>query len=65
MSRTVAVRTRSIPRRSFTPELLDSLHALADRILSEDTEHFRIHAQTNEVVQVSDSGHRSGVCCAA
>ena len=49
----VAVRTRSIPRRSFTPELLRSLHALADRMLSEDIEHFRIHAETNEVVQLN------------
>ena len=37
----VTVRTRSIPRRSFPPELLRSLHALADRMLSEDIEHFR------------------------
>jgi hypothetical protein len=48
----VAVRTRSIPRRSFTPALLRSLHALADRMLSEEIEHFRIHAETNEVVHV-------------
>ena len=52
MSQKVAVRTRSIPRRSFTPELLRSLHALADRMLSEDIEHFRLHAKTNEVVHV-------------
>lgn len=45
----VAVRTRSIPRRSFTPERLRSLQALADRMLSEDIEHFRIHAETSEV----------------
>src|SRR5262245_60573959 len=48
----VAVRSRSIPRRSFTPELLRSLHARADRMLSEDIEHFRLHAETNEVVHV-------------
>jgi hypothetical protein len=48
----VVVRTRSIPRRSFTAELLRSLHALSDRMLSEDIEHFRMHAETNEVVHV-------------
>ena len=48
----VAIRARSIPRRRFTPELLASLHALADRLLSEDAAHFRLHAETNEVVHV-------------
>jgi hypothetical protein len=48
----VATRARSIPRRSFTPELLASLHTLADRLLSEDLEHFRVHAETNDVVHV-------------
>ena len=48
----VAVRTRSIPRRSFTAELLRSLHSLSDRMISEDIEHFRIHAETNEIVHV-------------
>ena len=52
MSQKVAVRTRSIPRRSFTAELLRSLHALSDRMISEDIEHFRIHAETNEIVHV-------------
>jgi len=59
----VAVRTRSIPRRSFTPELLRSLHALADRMISEDVEHFRIHAETSEVVHVyerADTGAAVG-----
>jgi hypothetical protein len=59
----VTVRTRAIPRRSFTPELLRSLHALADRMLSEDYEHFRNHAGTNEVVYVyerTDTGATVG-----
>ena len=59
----VAVRTRSIPRCSFTPELLRSLHALADRMLSEDVEHFRIHAETNDVVHIyerTDTGAAVG-----
>jgi len=46
------VRARSIPRRRFTPELLGSLHALANRLLSEDAAHFRVHAETNDVVHV-------------
>ena len=48
----VAVRTRVIPQRSYTPELLRTLHALADRMLSEDIEHFCNHAETNDVVYV-------------
>jgi len=48
----VATRARSIPRRGFTPELLRSLHTLANRLLSEDAEHFRVHAETNDVVHV-------------
>jgi len=46
------VRARSIPRRRFTPELLDSLYTLANRLLSEDAAHFRVHAETNEVVHI-------------
>jgi hypothetical protein len=46
------VRARSIPRRRFTPELLDSLHAFANRLLSEDVAHFRVHAETNDVVHI-------------
>jgi hypothetical protein len=48
----VATRARSVPRRQFTPALLDSLHALASRLLSEDAAHFRVHAETNDVVHV-------------
>jgi hypothetical protein len=48
----VPTRARSIPRRAFTPALLRSLHALADRLLAEDPEHFRVHAETNDVVHV-------------
>jgi len=46
------LRARAIPRRRFTPELLDSLYSLANRLLSEDAAHFRVHAETNEVVHV-------------
>jgi hypothetical protein len=48
----VAIRARVIPRRRFTPDLLASLHALADRLLSEDLAHFRVHAETNDVVHI-------------
>lgn len=47
-----AVRARSVPRRAFTPALLASLHALANRLLSEDLAHFCRHAETNDVVHV-------------
>ncbi|HEX2685321.1 MAG TPA: hypothetical protein VHN14_01820 [Kofleriaceae bacterium] len=48
----VPVRARAIPRRRFTPELVDSLHTLANRLLSEDAAHFRVHAETNDVVHL-------------
>jgi len=48
----VPTRARTIPRRAFTPALLGSLHALANRLLAEDADHFRIHAETNDVVHV-------------
>jgi hypothetical protein len=50
--RNVPTRARSIPRRAFTPALLDSLHGLANRLMAEDASHFRVHAETNDVVHV-------------
>jgi hypothetical protein len=47
-----AIRARSVARQDFTPELLASLHALANRLLSEDAAHFRVHAGTNDVVHI-------------
>ena len=49
---TVAIRVRALPRRRFTPELMGSLHALANRFLAEDADHFRVHAETNDVVHL-------------
>jgi hypothetical protein len=59
----VPTRARSVPRRAFTPALLDSLHALANRLMSEDAAHFRVHAETNDVVHVyerADTGEPVG-----
>lgn len=59
----VAIRARSIPRRRFTPELFGSLHAFADRLLTEDAEHFRLHVETNDVVHLyerADTGATVG-----
>jgi len=49
-------RIRVIPRRDFTDELIGKLHAFSDRILPEDPAHFRVHAETNEVVHVFEHG---------
>lgn len=46
------LRIRSVPRRAFDDALLDRLHAFASRLLAEDAAHFRVHAETNEVVHV-------------
>lgn len=59
----VAIRARSVPRRRFTPEFLDTLHALSNRLLSEDPAHFRVHAETNDVVHIyerTDTGEPVG-----
>lgn len=50
---------RSIPRRRFTPALIGELHALSNRMMREELEHFARHAHTNDVVHVferADSG---------
>jgi hypothetical protein len=48
----IAIRARAVPRRAFTPALLDSLHAFANRLLAEDRAHFGVHAETNDVVHI-------------
>lgn len=48
----VPTRARSVPRRAFTPALIGSLHALASRLMAEDLDHFRVHAETNDVVHI-------------
>ena len=59
----VTTRARSVPRRAFTPALIESLHGLANRLMSEDAAHFRVHAETNDVVHIyerSDTGEPVG-----
>jgi hypothetical protein len=57
----VRIRARSIPRQQFTPELLDSLHPLANRLLSEDAAHFRVHVETNDVVHIYERADTGAV----
>lgn len=49
-------RIRVIPRRDFTDALLGRLHAFSNRLLPEDAAHFRVHAETNDVVHVFEHG---------
>jgi hypothetical protein len=59
----VPTRARSVPRRAFTPALIASLHELANRLLAEDADHFRVHAETNDVVHIyerADTGEPIG-----
>lgn len=51
-------RIRVIPRRDFTDRLLADLHAFSYPILPEDLAHFRVHAETNEVVHVFERDRR-------
>ena len=56
-----AVRARSLPRRRFTRALLDDLHGLANRLLAEDAAHFRVHAETNDVVHIYERADTGAV----
>lgn len=59
----IAIRARSVPRPRFTRALLDDLHGLANRLLAEDAAHFRVHAETNDVVHIyerADTGEVVG-----
>lgn len=49
---TTRVLIRSVPRRRFSAELIGELHALSNRMMREELEHFGRHANTNEVVHV-------------
>lgn len=57
----IAIRARSVPRRRFTRALLDDLHGLANRLLAEDAAHFRVHAETNDVVHIYERADTGGV----
>ena len=52
-------RIRVIARRDFTDGLMADLHAFSNRLLPEDLAHFRVHAETNEVVHVFEHGGRT------
>jgi hypothetical protein len=57
------VRIKVVPRADFTPKRLAQLHAMANGLMAEDEEHFRIHAESNEVVHVferTDTGECVG-----
>jgi hypothetical protein len=49
------LRVRSIPRSSFDGPLLARLHALANRLLPEELQHFRVHAESNDLVYVFEA----------
>ncbi|HEX3757123.1 MAG TPA: hypothetical protein VHW23_00385 [Kofleriaceae bacterium] len=57
----IAIRARSVPRPRFTRALLDDLHGLANRLLAEDAAHFRVHAETNDVVHIYERADTGGV----
>lgn len=59
----VKLRTRSVLRRDFDDALMARLHAFANRLLAEEPSHFRVHAETNEVVHIferTDTGEIVG-----
>ena len=51
-------RIRVIARRDYTDALMAQLHAFSNPILPEDPAHFRLHAETNDVVHVFEHGGR-------
>ena len=46
------VRMETVWRRDFTDERIAALHSMACQLMAEDLAHFRVHAQTNDVVHV-------------
>ncbi|MET0401859.1 MAG: hypothetical protein ABW123_05620 [Cystobacter sp.] len=42
----------TVHREAFSPELLRELHMLAQGLMAEDAEHFRVHALSNDLVHV-------------
>ncbi|WP_437680703.1 hypothetical protein [Sorangium sp. So ce131] len=47
-----AVRLEVLRRRDFTEGRLRELHALSNALMAEEFDHFRVHAETNDVVHV-------------
>ncbi len=57
------VRLETLRREDFTDATLRELHALANRLMAEDLEHFRVHAHANDLVHVfrrTDTGEVVG-----
>jgi hypothetical protein len=46
------VRMETLWRQDFTDERIAELHAMACRLMAEDLAHFRVHAETNDVVHI-------------
>lgn len=46
------VRLETVRRDALTDERIRDLHALSNRLATEDLEHFALHARTNELVHV-------------
>lgn len=46
------VRMEILWRQDFTDERIAELHAMACRLMAEDLAHFRVHAETNDVVYI-------------
>jgi len=46
------VRMESLKRASFSEDTLRELHSLANQLMNEEWEHFRIHAFSNDVVHL-------------
>ena len=57
----IAIRARTLPRRQFTRALLDELHGMANRLLAEDVAHFRVSAESNDVVHVYERADTGGL----
>jgi hypothetical protein len=46
------VRMETLARQDFTDERIAELHAMACKLMAEDLAHFRVHAETNDVVHI-------------
>jgi hypothetical protein len=56
-----AVRMERIRQEELSEATLRELHAMSTRLMAEDLEHFRVHAQANELVHVFRRADTGGI----
>jgi hypothetical protein len=55
------IRMERISREQLSEDVLRELHAMSHRLMAEDLEHFRVHAQANDLVYVFRRADTGGI----